>query len=341
MKRALHRMLPLLPLAAAQLFAAAGGSTHEVELEDSETVVYFGDPQIGFGRSGWQEDELRFASAARAASNASAVVIAGDLVNVWDNATLTGGFDKVWPSMFDRQKVHLVPGNHDVNSDAPTAASFKGQLDHYRTTFGVDYHSFETQFATFVMINSESLILPELGLNCTGSATSQRCCAGSQCAALDKYIANETEAQWAWLEATLKAASKPHTILVSHHPPFLKSASEAHVYWNWPPGVRNRLLGLLSKYGVHDLLCGHTHTTTNRTVDGFSIYTVAGTARAFDQNGCGVQVLTINSSSVDLEYVRQDDPALKQCTPSLTHPDFEDNPHLRGTRWADVRWLLE
>ena len=68
---------------------------------------------------------------------------------------------------------------------------------------------------------------------------------------------------------------------------------------------------------------------------------VAGTARAFDQNGCGVQVLTINSTAVDLEYVRQDDPALKQCTPSLTHPDFEDNPHLRGTRWADVRWLLE
>ena len=105
--------------------------------------------------------------------------------------------------------------------------------------------------------------------------------------------------------------------------------------------MRNRLLGLLSKYGVHDLLCGHTHTTTNRTVDGFSIYTVAGTARAFDQNGCGVQVLTINSTAEDLEYVRQDDPALKQCTPSLTHPDFEDNPHLRGTRWADVRWLLE
>eukprot|EP01045_Picozoa_sp_COSAG04_P057166 COSAG04_NODE_27097_length_286_cov_1.860963_1_plen_63_part_01 len=62
----------LLPLAAAQLFAAAGGSAHQVELDQAETVVYFGDPQIGFGRSGWQEDELRFASAARAASNASA-----------------------------------------------------------------------------------------------------------------------------------------------------------------------------------------------------------------------------------------------------------------------------
>ena len=332
-------MVPLLPLAAAQLFAAAGGSTHQVELEESETVVYFGDPQIGFGRSGWQEDELRFASAARAASNASAVVIAGDLVNVWDNATLTGGFDKVWPSMFDRQRVHLVPGNHDVNGDGGNSSTFLGQLGHYRTTFGVDYHSFETQYATFVMINSETMILPELGLNCTGSAASQRCCAGSQCAALDKYIANETEAQWAWLEATLKAAqsAKPHTILVSHHPPFLKSASEAHVYWNWPPGVRNRLLGLLSKYGVHDLLCGHTHTTTNRTVDGFSIYTVAGTARAFDQNGCGVQVLTINSTTVDLEYVRQDDPSLKQCTPSLTHPV---SCHDISSPASDLRCLL-
>ena len=46
-------------------------------------------------------------------------------------------------------------------------------------------------------------------------------------------VANESEAQWAWLEATLKAAqsARPHTILVSHHPPFLKSADEANVYW--------------------------------------------------------------------------------------------------------------
>lgn len=292
----------------------------------SEQVFYFGDPQIGFGKSGWQEDEARFAAAAKAASGAAATVVAGDLVNVWDNATLTGGFDDVWPSKFDKQKVHLIPGNHDVNSDAPDASSFEDQLAHYRNTFGQDFHSFRTQFASFIMINSEALILPHLGLD--GKA-------------LDAFLANETETQWAWMERELAAAQKatPHTVVVSHHPPFLKAEDEKHVYWNWPMGERNRLLGLLKKYGVQNILCGHTHTTTNVSVNGLNIFTVAGTARAFDNNGCGYRVLTINKTDISSVYVRQSDPSLKQCTPSLEHPDFADNPSLRGTDWADLRWL--
>ena len=66
---------------------------------------------------------------------------------------------------------------------------------------------------------------------------------------------------------------------MSHHPAFLTAPTEPHQYWNWPTNVRARLLGLLRKSGVEHMLCGHTHTTTSRTVGGLSIYTVAGTAR--------------------------------------------------------------
>ena len=183
-------------------------------IQPLESVFYFGDPQIGFGHSGWIMDEKRFASAALAASNAgaAAVVVAGDLVNVWDNATQMGGFDQVWPTMFDRARVHLVPGNHDVDSMAENASVFRSMLDHYRASFGVDYHSFRTTFATFVMINSESLIAPHLGLNGT----------------MDPWVLNQSETQWAWLNDTLATAStaRPHTVVVTHHPPFLKSPSE-------------------------------------------------------------------------------------------------------------------
>ena len=100
--------------------------------------------------------------------------------------------------------------------------------------------------------------------------------------------------------------------------------------------IRQRLLALLGKYGVQHILCGHTHTTTQRTIGGLSIYTVlAGTARAFDNNGCGYRVFRINASSVTQQYVRQQDPALTQCSPTLMHPDFEDNPSLSRS-WADV-----
>lgn len=223
--------------------------------------------------------------------------------------------------MFDRQRVHLIPGNHDVNSAGTDLAMFKTQLMHYRNVFGVDYHPFKTQHATFAMINSETLIAPHLGLNGT----------------TDPWVLNQTETQWDWLEATLKTAStaSSHSIVVTHHPP-----TEKDVYWNWPLVARKRLLSLLAKYHVKHVLCGHTHTTTNRTVDGPNIYTVAGTARAFDQRGCGYRVLHINATSITTEYVRQDDPSLKQCEPTLVHPDFEDNPNLSKT-WADVNWLLD
>ena len=101
-------------------------------------------------------DEMRFASAAKAANTSAAVVVAGDLVNVWNSPTQIGGFDTVWPTMFDRGRVHLIPGNHDVNSMEKNATVFKTMLRHYHASFGVDYHSFRTALATFVMINSES-----------------------------------------------------------------------------------------------------------------------------------------------------------------------------------------
>ena len=87
----------------------------------------------------------------------------------------------------------------------------------------MDYHSFTTQHATFVLINSETLIAPYLGLSGT----------------TDPWVLNQTDAQWQWLEATLEqgAAESSHVIIMSHHPPFVTSPDEAHSYWNWPLGA--------------------------------------------------------------------------------------------------------
>ena len=189
-----------------------------------------------------------------------------------------------------------------MNSEAATAEDFAKQLAHFRQTFGADYHSFSTTFATFVLINSESLIVPELGLNGTR----------------DPGILNESAAQWSWLERTFErtSANGRHVILVTHPPPFLTTPSEKHDYWNWPMSVRTRLLGLLKSHGVQNVLCGHTHTTTNITVDGFSIFTVAGTARAFDGHGCGYRALRITRDEVTSRYVPLTDPALEHCNAS-------------------------
>jgi hypothetical protein len=104
------------------------------------------------------------------------------------------------------------------------------QLSHYRTTFGVNYHSFSSEYADFFLIDSESLIIPYLGLNGT----------------TDPGILNETKVQWEWLGAALQKAnaSGKHKIIVSHHPPFGKMENESHGYYNMPLEPRKRLMAL-------------------------------------------------------------------------------------------------
>ena len=84
----------------------------------TETVYYFGDPQIGMGKSGWEMDRDRFAAAARASDGATAVVVAGDVVNVWDNQQYIDAASEVL-AMFEAPQgvhlsrgIHVVPGNH-------------------------------------------------------------------------------------------------------------------------------------------------------------------------------------------------------------------------------------
>ena len=67
------------------------------------------------------EDSLRFGLAADASAKASAtaVVIAGDLVNTWNggaNDAEGRNFSSVFPGRFrSAADVHLIPGNHDID----------------------------------------------------------------------------------------------------------------------------------------------------------------------------------------------------------------------------------
>jgi 3',5'-cyclic AMP phosphodiesterase CpdA len=166
-------------------------------------------------------------------------------------------------------------------------------LAHYRATYSPqDYSSFDTKHATFVMLDSEMLILPFLGLNGT----------------TDPAVLTEAEAQWGFAADALAAASASGrlAVVVMHHPPFLHTEDEAHQqYYNMPLEPRGRMLALARRYGVKWFLCGHTHTTTSRTTaDGITIETTAGTAKAFDHNGCGYRKLTITAAgSLTSTYV--------------------------------------
>lgn len=188
------------------------------------------------GNLGPEMDARRFKVAARAADGAAAVVVAGDIVNEWNNqeyidlASDALALFNAPHGVHLTNGVHLVPGNHDTDSHAATAQLFREQLAHFRDTFGVDYHSFTTEHATVVMINSESLIASENHPD-FGSASIHHALA----------VQDEAEGQWQWLEATLAdAAAGPrrHILPVMHHPPFLNVPTEDAQYFNWPPIAR-------------------------------------------------------------------------------------------------------
>jgi 3',5'-cyclic AMP phosphodiesterase CpdA len=274
---------------------AASAETRSTGAMVKEVVYYLGDPQIGFSGNATL-DTLRFgmaAAAARADPNRVATVVAGDLVNVWNDTSQIAGYKTVWHA--DETAWWQVPGNHDVNSESTSVDGALAALAHYHDVFGAhDYSNATTRWTSLIMVNSEMLILPYLGLNGT----------------TDPRILEPVEAQWAWLESQLQhakaaAAQRPHVVLVMHHPPFLATENEPHQYYNMPMVPRSRLLALARKYGAKTVLAGHTHTTRNcTTADGsITIFTTAGTARAFDHRGCGYRTLTATQDSLVVDYI--------------------------------------
>ena len=263
-------------------------STAAAESEPFETVAYLADPQIGFSGNA-TADTLRFRMAAHSVASAASAVIAGDLVNSWNDAAEIDLFHTVWPSTFG-QATYLVPGNHDVNSELKNASEVLRQLQHFRVAFNTsDYGYFDTHFGRFVLLNTEMLILPHLGLSRT----------------TDPRILGPANAQWRSLEASLRTAqpTDKHLFLVGHHPPFVHHEDEPHQYFNMPLEPRRRLLALARRFGVRHMLCGHTHTTRAvSTADGIQVLTTGGTSRVFDANGCGFQTVRLSASAVSIAY---------------------------------------
>ena len=101
------------------------------------------DTQIGMGNQGPQMDAKRFEVAARNADGAAAVVVAGDIVNEWDNQEYIDLAERAL-ALFDEPHgirltsgVHLVPGNHDIDSHAATAEKYSASSLHTSATRSV------------------------------------------------------------------------------------------------------------------------------------------------------------------------------------------------------------
>jgi hypothetical protein len=131
----------------------------------------------------------------------------------------------------------VVPGNHDVGdkpdgvAGVPSADPDKHAV--FAAHWGPAFHAFDHKGVRFVWLDA-----PVLNSGTTFEAE-----------------------QRAWLEADLAAAHDrgQRIFLAMHYPPFLCEPDELEHYDNVAEPARSWVLGLLERYSVEALFCGHVH----------------------------------------------------------------------------------
>ncbi|MDA0676825.1 MAG: metallophosphoesterase [Chloroflexi bacterium] len=162
------------------------------------------------------------------------VAVLGDMVMQWNDDRQLHSINEAFSRLSPEIPLHRVSGNHDIGVDflSPTTES----LDRYRKNHGPDRYSFVSGNCRFIVINSSLLDSPEMAQQ-------------------------EAAVHLRWLEQELAASTAGeinHTVILSHHPPFLRNISGDDGVYSMRPG-RRQIVDLLEKYGVEYMFAGHAH----------------------------------------------------------------------------------
>jgi serine/threonine-protein phosphatase CPPED1 len=204
------------------------------------------------------------------------VVFCGDQVNKSGDEAQIAEFRRLVGKLDKSIPAHYVVGNHDVTNQPKLT-----DVAAYRGHFGPDYYSFDANGCHFVVLDS-SLIRT--------AAT----------------LADEDKAQWSWLPKDLAdsaAAAPRHTVLFSHHPPFLKTPGEAAGYDNLPTARRAELLDLCRRYHVGNVFSGHLHYCLTAKTDGLEIYAAGCVSKPLRTDPSGFTIVKVYGDRIEHEYV--------------------------------------
>ncbi len=241
------RAFALLLVGAAALLLAACRTAPPPRAADAPTrIALISDMHVMLDPTNNQQRlyPLRLAKTVEAvnAANVDLVLAAGDLTEY--------GTDEAFAEFRRRVRgltapLLLTPGNHDIGNKIlrggkKDAVNF-GRLRRYELNFGRSYYAREIAGVRVIGVNS--------------------CIMGSR-------LPRERQ-MWKFLEDQLAEPAKTPTLLLMHHPPFLKSIDEpGGDYFNIEPYPRARLLGLARQGEVLAILSGHLHRgLTNRVQD--------------------------------------------------------------------------
>lgn len=179
--------------------------------------------------------------------------------------------------------VWYVPGNHDVgNKMIRTARSHKEEITARRLS------QFENKMGPSWWVR-EGAGVRVIGLNSGlyGSGTRK-------------------EAQmWKDLEQALASSNALPTLVLQHHPPFLKRLNEpGGDYFNMEPYPRLRLLAAAKAGGVRGILSGHIHRGLTNDYEGVLLYSTPPVAFGLPKGkqAEGWTLVTVTKEKIETEF---------------------------------------
>ena len=201
------------------------------------------------------------------------VIITGDHVNVAFDPDQLAEFKRMVAQIDPSIPVYLVPGNHDLENEAPTE-----NVRRYEALYGVEDHFSATCGDTYLIgINTEIIWADNQAL--------------------------EAE-QRSWLKKELKKSRKyDKTILVSHHPFFIREVDEADQYENIPLSKRKSYLDLFAENGVNLLLSGHLHYPASGSYKGMQLRTAGAVGVPLENSRRCFSIGTIWLSGIEWRSV--------------------------------------
>jgi Icc protein len=205
------------------------------------------------------------------------VLIAGDLT---EKATPVEWEDFRKQIRVLEAPVWFVPGNHDVGNKRLTGTNgevtFQSVVN-YELKWGRSYFVREKAGVRVVGVNSALF----------GSGLPQE------------------RRMWRFLEEALAQPAALPTLLLLHHPPFLKKPDEkGGGYWNIEPEPRKRLLALLEQGEVKAVLSGHLHRPLTNHYQGILFLTTTGVAFGLPRGKqpFGWNLLTVSQDAVEVTF---------------------------------------
>ncbi|MBP9842105.1 MAG: metallophosphoesterase [Simkaniaceae bacterium] len=258
---------------------------NESDWEDSFFFIQMADCQLGCfdNNTSWQK-EISLLDAAVVHINRLRprfVILCGDMVHAFPGTPMraaeTAAYKKVVSKIDRTIPLICLCGNHDVgNTPIPwSILRFEAEFN------APHYFSFWVGGVQGIVLNSSLISDP------------------SQAGPL--YI---EQLNWFKQQLAVRVNGHPpvHRLVFSHHPWFLKSATEADNYYVIPKARRIPFLDMMKQSGVTAAFCGHYHRNSYGTYQGMPVITTSAIGRPLGSDPSGFRIVKVYHNRIEHAY---------------------------------------